>query len=63
MSDDMRITNFPDAGSVERVALDLASKIGAFEKGVPKSREYWLDLYEECHHVVRNGFRREKASF
>lgn len=52
MADDVRVTNFPDSGSKERVALDLASKIAFAESGTVKTRAYWLDLYFECLSVA-----------
>jgi hypothetical protein len=55
MADDMRVTNFPDGGSAERVALDLADRIAARESGMTKDRAYYLSLYAECLRVVKDG--------
>lgn len=45
--------------SVERVALDLMSKIAKAEGYIngtytpeQKNRDYWLKLYNQCHRVV-----------
>lgn len=48
----VKITNFPDSGSRERVALDLASKIAFAEDAIVKDRAYWLNLYYESFAVV-----------
>ena len=56
MAQDMRITNFPDSGSKERVALDLAKQISPADLYKANlSRKEWLELYAECLHVVNGG--------
>ena len=57
--------------SAERVALDLMNKVGGFELGhgpnpnpevrqSQKNREYWLNLYSDCLHVVKGGLHPSK---
>lgn len=59
MTDAVRITNFPDSGSKERVALDLATKISPYDAYKPNpSRGEWLELYAECLRVVNGGTPR-----
>lgn len=59
----MRITNFPDSGSAERVAFDLMNKIAFMEGRASENqktegrRDYVLQLYKECLHLTKNGFR------
>lgn len=52
------------SGSVERVAFDLMEKIAYRERNdASQSRDYFLDLYSDCHHVVKYGTRREKMGY
>lgn len=51
MSDErVRITNFPDSGSAERVAYDLMQYIISYadEFGETRTRDKILDLYAAC---------------
>lgn len=47
MADDMRITNFPDSGSKERVAFELMEIIFVGLK-YPKDEQTVLDTYARC---------------
>jgi hypothetical protein len=59
MTDKIAVTNLPDSGSSERVAFDLLKTISFKETDLTKDRSYYLDLYAECLHVTRHGFRQE----
>lgn len=50
MADDrMRITNFPDGGSAERVAYDLYNQVRVLiPEGEGRTIKEHLDLYAEC---------------
>lgn len=48
MADTMHITNMPDSGSAQRVALDLMRTIIIHEGNKNKSRTEILDLYADC---------------
>ncbi|HVG01611.1 MAG TPA: hypothetical protein VM842_01920 [Nitrospira sp.] len=56
MTDAVRVTNFPDSGSPERVALDLMKYLSK-SPPVPKGRDEWLDFYAECLRAT-SGLRR-----
>lgn len=61
MADSVRVTNLPESGNPQRVALDLAVKIHATEHpyggAQPAApRAYWLDLYAECLYAA-SGYR------
>ncbi len=64
MADQVKISNFPDSGSAERVAYDLMNRIvgaevqGGHKVKPPELRNYYLSLYGECLHVVRHGFQK-----
>jgi hypothetical protein len=54
----MRVTNWPDSGSAERVAYDLMVRIAASENSYgkpsgPNPRAYYLGLYAESMDVIR----------
>ncbi len=56
---DMRVTNLPDSGSPERVALDMARQIASWESDSNRTvytRQGFLDLYRECL-VAARGLR------
>jgi hypothetical protein len=61
MADDVRVTNFPESGSRERVAYDLANRVWGMEhlgKGPsPNARKEFLDLYAECLEASYGGRR------
>lgn len=62
MADSVTVKNLPDSGSPERVAFDLMTRIANAETSKTGSspaqpRDYHLDLYSECLHVVRHGVR------
>jgi len=64
MADDSRsvsgtIHTVNDDGQAQ-VALQLAGYISRSEAGVAKNRDYWLNLYVECHHVVTHGRRKDE---
>jgi hypothetical protein len=42
------VTNFPDSGSPERVAMDLVTMVYQHEGQKKMSRTEILDLYVEC---------------
>lgn len=52
----MRVTNFPDSGSPERVAYDLLKMVFSHEGRQKMPRDEILDLYAECLYATR-GFR------
>ena len=55
MADDLRITNWPDNGSKERVALQLMGVIcEAQSPNAPKSEDEILALYAKCRCAVFN---------
>lgn len=47
------------AGSRERVAYDLMSRIAGHEakEQHPKTREYWLKLYAQCYEVTGGNYK------
>lgn len=63
MADDVKVTNFPDPSSKERVAYDLyrdvmmaeGKNLGAAEgTGKRPDRKYLLDLYAECLRAAKD---------
>ncbi|MEA1015598.1 hypothetical protein [Sphingosinicella sp. LY1275] len=56
----MRITNFPDSGSPERVALDLLKMVFSHEGRQKMARDDILDLYAECLYTARGLRDRPK---
>ncbi len=64
MVDQVKVSNFPDSGSPERVAYDLMNRIvgaevqGGRKVNAAELRNYYLTLYGECLHVVRHGFQQ-----
>jgi phage protein D len=55
VADSVNVTNFPDSGSPERVALDLMKFLKNLK---PESRQEWLDFYAECLDATRGRRRR-----
>ncbi len=52
----MRITNLPDSGSPERVALELAGRIKTFSPGGSfATKDAFLDLYAECLRAAKGS--------
>ncbi len=53
MADAVRVENFPDSGSAERVAYDLCRTIVTHQDGAAKwSKQNVLDTYADCIKVV-----------
>ncbi len=56
MAEDVRVTNWPNADSKERVALDLLDRITNAEfrgQRHPDNRQFYLELYGQCLAAVR----------
>ena len=56
MNDSVRVTNLPDSGSRERVALDLMKMIRQTSQEPAVGKDALLLLYAECLNVTRGNW-------
>jgi hypothetical protein len=55
MADSVTVTNFPDSGSAERVAFDVAKLILVHNQAGGYTEQRVLDLFADCLKVARSG--------